>query len=172
MLRVGKTKRGKDNGKKIYKKHLGEFCICLVGGLLMVGATHLGVITVKAEIKGTYGDLKNVEYVRNYDGDTVTFNIKQLHPLVGHNIPIRVRGLDTPEIRGKCEQEKIKAKIARDLVKRELTDAKKIDLKNVARGKYFRIVANIEADGKDITQILLDNGLAVWYNGGTKNYIK
>jgi len=48
----------------------------------------------------------DVEYVRNYDGDTITVNINDVHPLLGDNINIRVRGIDTPEIRGKCQYEK------------------------------------------------------------------
>jgi endonuclease YncB( thermonuclease family) len=41
-----------------------------------------------------------VEYVRNYDGDTMTVNIPGVHPLFGNEIGIRVRGIDTLEIRG------------------------------------------------------------------------
>ena len=45
--------------------------------------------------------LKCVRYVRNYDGDTITFDIDGLHSIVGKNISVRVLGIDTPEIRGK-----------------------------------------------------------------------
>ncbi len=30
-----------------------------------------------------FGDYRGAEYVRNYDGDTVTFNLPGLHPLAG-----------------------------------------------------------------------------------------
>ncbi len=36
------------------------------------------------------------------------------------------------------------------------------------RGKYFRIVARVQADGKDIGQSLIDRGMAVEYDGGKK----
>jgi len=36
------------------------------------------------------------------------------------------------------------------------------------RGKYFRIVARIIADGVDISDLLIERQLAVFYDGGTK----
>ena len=52
----------------------------------------------------SYGDYQGAVYVRNYDGDTVTFNLPNLHPIIGENISIRVNSIDTPEINGKCEK--------------------------------------------------------------------
>ena len=42
-----------------------------------------------------------VEYVRNYDGDTITVNIPNTPPIIGIKMPIRISGIDTPEIKGK-----------------------------------------------------------------------
>ncbi|MCH8039368.1 MAG: thermonuclease family protein [Nitrospinae bacterium] len=50
---------------------------------------------------------------------------------------------------------------------KSLTD-KKINVKNVERGKYFRIVARVEADGQDVSDFLIQEGFAVVYDGGTK----
>ncbi len=36
------------------------------------------------------------------------------------------------------------------------------------RGKYFRIVGRLIADGVDISELLLQEGLAVTYDGDTK----
>ena len=36
------------------------------------------------------------------------------------------------------------------------------------RGKYFRIVGRLIADGVDISDLLIDKSLAVPYDGGTK----
>lgn len=60
-----------------------------------------------------------------------------------HPLPQRVRGVDTPEIRGRCEAEKTKAREARDYVAGLLAAAQQIELRNVARGKYFRLVADV-----------------------------
>ena len=45
---------------------------------------------------------------------------------------------------------------------------KRIDLENIERGKYFRIIADIKIDGKSLTRYLLKNGLAYSYDGGKK----
>ena len=115
-----------------------------------------------------YGNFRDVEYIRNYDGDTVTFNIKDLHPLIGKGINIRIAGIDTPEIRTKCEKTKQLAQEGKLLVQEFLENAECIDLINCRRGKYFRIIADVYADGVNIAEALLDKGLAVPYDGGTK----
>jgi micrococcal nuclease len=49
-----------------------------------------------------------------------------------------------------------------------LTEAKQIELVDMRRDKYFRILAGIRADGQDLAQMLIKAGLAVPYDGGTK----
>jgi len=115
--------------------------------------------------KKSYGDFDDVHYVRNYDGDTITFDIPSLHPLIGENISIRVAGIDTPEIRGKCKKEKLLAREAKALVRDKLSKALFIDLKNVSRGKYFRIVADVYVDGKSLSPFLIKQNLAHPYTG-------
>lgn len=112
-----------------------------------------------------------VEYVKNYDADTLTVNIPGLHPLVGKNMKIRVRGVDTPEVRTKNKCEKSKGRHAKKLVKNLLKKAKRIDLTNIERGKYFRIVADVIIDGNNLTHYLVKNGLGYPYEGGTKKTI-
>ena len=72
-----------------------------------------------------------VQYVKNYDADTITVNIPGLHPVVGKNMNIRVRGVDTPEIRTKNSCEKEKGRHAKKLVRNLLKKAKRIDLTNI-----------------------------------------
>ena len=126
-----------------------------------------GSTTVSAKSK--FGDYEGAIYVRNYDGDTITFNLPNLHPIIGKKIAIRVNGIDTPEIRGKCDKEKYDAKQAKGMVEEFLKDAERIDLKNMGRGKYFRIVADVYADGENLAEALVDSGMAVKYDGGKKN---
>jgi len=101
-----------------------------------------------------------VEFVSNYDGDTITVNLKGLPEVFGKKIKVRLKGIDTPEINGKCETEKIMALEARDVVRRILSRARTINLKQVSRGKYFRLVAIVEADGLNLNDFLLQIGLA------------
>ncbi len=113
-------------------------------------------------------DFPNVTYRSCYDGDTCRFDIPNVHPFFGENIPVRLAGIDTPELQGKCDLEKQLAVKARDLVQATLEQAHSITLKNVERGKYFRLGATVEADGQDVSDLLIQEGLAVVYEGGTK----
>jgi len=116
-----------------------------------------------------YGDICYAAYVKNYDGDTITFNIPNIHPLFGKLISVRLSGVDTPEIRGsKCAKEKELAYKAKVFVKNLLTGAEKIELKNVGRGKYFRILADIHVDGINLAELLIKNNFAIRYYGGKK----
>ena len=64
-----------------------------------------------------YGDLVVEKYLSAYDGDTFRMNISDVHPIIGRDMPIRLRGVDTPEIRGRCDEEKALAIKARDFVR-------------------------------------------------------
>lgn len=115
-----------------------------------------------------YGSLKNVKYVKNYDGDTITFNIPDIHPLFGDKISVRVYGIDCPEITGKCVLEKERAKKTKKFTRDFIINAKSIILVDVKRDKYFRILANVNVDGKDLSEELIKNNLAVPYFGEGK----
>ena len=112
-----------------------------------------------------------VNYVKNYDGDTITFDIPNVHPLLGKNAKIRVYGIDAPEIKthDKCEGKK--ALLAKKIVNNFLRKATIINLENVKRGKYFRIVADVRGNGISLSTYLLKHKLAYPYLGGTKKRI-
>jgi micrococcal nuclease len=116
----------------------------------------------------TKTNLNCVKYLRNYDGDTISFNISNVHPLIGENISVRVRGIDTPEIKTKNSCEKEMGRNAKKLAENLLKNAQRIDLVNVDRDKYFRILADVNIDGKDLKSVLIKNQLAYEYDGGTK----
>ena len=103
-----------------------------------------------------------------YDGDTFRANIAEFPPIVGENIGIRINGIDTPEIRGRCHSEIALAKDAQRFAEKTLRSAKVVELRNMQRGKYFRIVADVYADGVNVGDQLIKEGLAVVYDGGRK----
>lgn len=109
-----------------------------------------------------------VKYVTNYDGDTITVNIPNVHSLIGKKINIRVSGVDAPEISSKNKCEKKMAYKAKKLVSKLLKTAKNINLENVKRGKYFRIVADVVIDKKSLSKHLIKKGLAYAYDGEEK----
>lgn len=116
----------------------------------------------------TSTSFKCVKYIRNYDADTITFDIPDVHPLIGDKISVRVRHIDTPEIKGKLPCEKDTARIAKKLIENILKNAKRIDLENIDKDKYFRILADVIVDGKSLKDVLLKNNLAYDYEGKTK----
>ena len=129
-------------------------------------ALTLSVISLNA-VK-TYGNVIVSKVIAVYDGDTFRVNIATLPPIVGQNIGIRLFGIDTPELRDKDPLVKELAYQARDYARQRLFNAQVIELVNLLRGKYFRIVAQVWVDGADLGQELIDRGLAVAYDGGTK----
>ena len=115
-----------------------------------------------------YGSVVISEVTSVYDGDTFRVNIPGFPELFGRNIGIRINGIDTPEIKGKCEQEKQLALEAKQFTMEMLSKAKVVELRNLQRGKYFRIVADIYADGVNVGDALVNESLAVVYDGGKK----
>ncbi len=118
--------------------------------------------------KNNYGDIEVSEITSIYDGDTFRVNIKSFPSIVGEKMAIRLNGVDTPEIRGKCDKEKKLARKAKQFTVNFLRNSKKVILKNTQRGKYFRIVADVYGDNKSLAKELIKNNLAVAYDGGTK----
>ena len=135
--------------------------------LLLIFICFLGVFTAQAAPE--YGTAIVSKVISVYDGDTFRVDIDSLPPIVGKNIPIRLNGVDTPEIRGKCQYEKDLAHKARDFVRNKLANAKEIKLTKLQRGKYFRVVADVMIDGVSLEQELLENKLAYKYTGGKKS---
>ena len=118
--------------------------------------------------KKTYGDVIIKDVISVYDGDTFKINIKGYPPIVGEEISIRIAGIDTPEIRGTTGYVKEIAEKARKFTEHKLKNAKKIELKNIRRGKYFRIVADVYVDGVNLAKELIRVGLGKEYGGGTR----
>ena len=57
-----------------------------------------------------------------------------------------------------------------EFIPSEELKAKKIELANMERGKYFRIVARVYADGLLINDLMVQEGHAVKYFGGEKTH--
>ena len=113
--------------------------------------------------------IKKEQIVKIYDGDTFFINIDNTLDVFGKNLGVRIKGVDTPEIRGKCSQEKFKAILAKEYLKESLDKANCIILKNLERGKYFRVLADVYINGENMADKLLDQNLAVKYQGGKKH---
>jgi micrococcal nuclease len=118
----------------------------------------LGILFANRALASTTS-FKNVEYVANYDGDTFTVNIKGLPPIFGTRLPIRIKGIDTAELNGNAPCEKEMAKLAKTYVRDLLTKATKIDLENIQRGSFFRVVADVRLSMSGNKIIMLGDNL-------------
>lgn len=108
------------------------------------------------------------QVVRVYDGDTITVDVAGWPAIVGDAIGVRIRGVDTPELRGKCEEEKTAARLAREFTRSMVMNAEMVALSDIERGKYFRIVADVYADGVSVSGALIENGFGRAYDGGQR----
>ncbi|MEA2017092.1 MAG: thermonuclease family protein [Campylobacterota bacterium] len=128
------------------------------------------IISLQAKsLKDTsYGSVLLNEVTSIYDGDTFRANIDSFPSLIGKRMSIRINGIDTPEMRAKCSKEKNLARRAKQFSVSALRGAKVIELRDMKRGKYFRIVADVFVDSKSLGSMLIDKGFAVPYDGGTK----
>ncbi len=118
--------------------------------------------------KNNYGSVVLDKVTSIYDGDTFRANINSWPRLIGERVPIRVSGVDTPELRGKCEQEVKLARIAKQRTVQLIREGKSVELHRMQRDKYFRIVAEVLIDGKSLGNTLVSEGLAKVYFGGKK----
>lgn len=62
------------------------------------------------------------------------------------------------------------ARKAKQYTVQRLREGKVIELKNLRRDKYFRILAKVIVDGKDLGKELIEQKLAKPYEGGTKEW--
>ncbi|GBF23357.1 putative nuclease [Candidatus Gastranaerophilus sp. (ex Termes propinquus)] len=113
-------------------------------------------------------DFYNVKYLKNYDGDTYTFDLGENIPELFRTMPLRLFGIDTPEIRAKNLDEKAKGQEVRDFARDELKNAQQINLIGCKGDKYFRILCRVSYDGKDLTDELLKRNMGYPYFGGKK----
>jgi len=112
-------------------------------------------------------NFNKVELASVYDGDTFRVYLACRYHVFCSSIPIRVRGVDCPEIRGGSAETKALAKQAKAFSKKFLTGGK-ILLRNCGRDKYFRLLCDVKVNGQSLGEELLKAGHAVPYDGGTK----
>lgn len=118
--------------------------------------------------KAHYGNVIVSEITSIYDGDTFRATIAGWPPIIGNRISVRVKDIDAPELKGKCEQEKQLARKAKQATVDMLRKGRTIELRNLQRDKYFRLLADVYVDNQSLAAMLLKSGLARPYNGGTK----
>jgi endonuclease YncB( thermonuclease family) len=115
--------------------------------------------------------IKGGRVIKVYDADTITIAtklpLKSGSPI--YRFPIRLNGIDTPEMKGKgvSEEEKNAAHEAQKFVSNLILN-KYVTLKNIQNEKYGRILADVYIGDIHLNNLLLKERYAVSYNGATK----
>ena len=109
----------------------------------------------------------NAVVVSVYDGDTFTADASPW-PGITIRVSVRVDGVDTPEIRGECQEEKDLAIRAREFVQATVGEA--VRLTNVRHGKYAgRVVAEVWVGQQNLAELIIREGLGRPYAGGARD---
>ena len=136
---------------------------------LAVGAVFLFSAAV---FGANYGSimLKKEDVLSVSDGHTFQVDIQQWQAVVGKNVPVRLRGVDTPVIEGHCEEERLLAVDARNFIQKILVNAETIILHDIDRDSgSFRLIADVEVDGVDLGSALFDAKLGRPLDGETES---
>ena len=106
--------------------------------------------------------------IKVYDGDTITVQFRLPYKKSKlYKISVRLNGIDCPELKTKNEIEKKCSQIAKQKVS-DLLMGNTVQFKNVSMEKYGRLLADVYYNNKSVNEWLLDNHLAIKYDGGTK----
>ena len=111
---------------------------------------------------------------RVVDGDTVDIDIDLGFGVVLRDERVRIIGIDTPESRTSDKTEKVfglasKERLKQLLGKKSILKCKEYD----SKGKFGRILGDFTTnDGRMVTDVLVEEGHAVAYFGGSKEEIQ
>jgi len=106
-----------------------------------------------------------VGYVSNYDGDTFKPLIAGVPDFIS-KLNVRVRGVDTPEMRNRKKHRRGGCEIAlasraKEFTRQVLSSAKRIDLLHLGWAQYRRIEADVLVDGRDLATMIVEQNYGV-----------
>ena len=109
------------------------------------------------------------EVLRVIDGDTFEARVN-LWPGLAITTRVRLRGIDAPELKARCDGERVKAEAARERL-RAILDQGEIGISRVTLDKYGgRVVADASTQATpDVSAALLSAGVARPYGGGHRD---
>ncbi|MBB4104116.1 thermonuclease family protein [Allorhizobium borbori] len=125
------------------------------------GAAASGRTTIEGPVNATV--------IRVIDGDTL---LVRATPWPQHSIDVyvRLRGIDAPELKARCEAERFAARTARRALGEKVPEASEVHLSRISGDKYFgRVLADVHlADGSNPAGDLLAEGYVQPYGGGKR----
>lgn len=115
-----------------------------------------------------YGYVTVSRIVSVADGDCFVCNIDDWPAIIGLRIPVRIAHMDALELDDSRPRARALAYRAKNFLEAKLKQASLVELRNIRRGKYFRITAEVYLDGHNLADLLIAHGLALPYEGGKK----
>lgn len=118
----------------------------------------------------------DVKVIKVVDGDTVDVDIDLGFGVTLTDERVRIMGIDTPESRTRDKVEDLFGEAAKARLKELMKDGGKLitteDKKGEdMKGKFGRILGDFEIGDKRVTDIMIEEGHAVAYFGGSKEEI-
>tara|TARA_B100000035_G_C20795526_1_gene463088 strand:+ start:44 stop:514 length:471 start_codon:yes stop_codon:yes gene_type:complete len=119
----------------------------------------------------------DVTVIKVVDGDTVDVDIDLGFGVTLKDERVRIMGIDTPESRTRDKVEDLFGEAAKARLKDLMKDGGKLitteDKKGEdMKGKFGRILGDFEVGDKRVTDIMIEEGHAVAYFGGSKEEIQ
>ena len=120
----------------------------------------------------------DVVVVKIVDGDTVDVDIDLGFGVTLRDERVRIMGIDTPESRTRDKVEDLFGEAAKERLKVLMKEGGKLitteDRKGEdMKGKFGRILGDFRiGDGRKVTDILIEEGHAVAYFGGSKDEVQ
>ena len=120
----------------------------------------------------------DVKVIKIVDGDTVDVDIDLGFGVTLTDERVRIMGIDTPESRTRDKVEDLFGEAAKARLKELMKDGGKLitteDRKGEdMKGKFGRILGDFRiGDGRKVTDILIEEGHAVAYFGGSKEEVQ
>ena len=140
----------------------------LLGGKSAVRSTAAPALSRSSSAVAPLRMVYPAEVVRVIDGDTFEARVK-VWPGMEAVTRVRLRGVDAPEMKARCEDERVKALAAKDALTQMLQEGA-VGLANVSQDKYG---GRVDADAStvntaDVGEALAMRGLARRYDGGRR----
>ena len=136
---------------------------------LLAAAGIIGLFPCKAGLAAaSFAGPVEARVLSVLDGDTF---VAEAHVWPGQfvRINVRIRGVDAPEMKGRCASERQAARQARDVLSLMLGEDPVV-ISNIGGAKYYgRVLADVfTAEGEEVSRVLIEEGLARPYQGGKR----
>ncbi|WP_432286249.1 thermonuclease family protein [Aminobacter sp. BA135] len=124
---------------------------------------------VEAKRRDNFAGPVSARVVEVIDGDTFLAEA-EIWPGQTLRVNIRIRGIDAPEMKSRCVDERTAALAARAALARLVAEGP-ISLSNIGGAKYYgRVLADVSTgDGEVVAKAMLEDGLVRAYGGGKRD---